>query len=187
MEYIPAKSILSSFSKNTGWFGVNYNMNLYKGCCHGCIYCDSRSECYQIEDFDRVRTKKNALEILERELATKRKTGLIGMGGMSDPYNPYEESLNLTGRALELIDRYRFGTAIATKGVLIERDLDRLVSINSHSPVIIKMTITAGDDTLSRIVEPGAPASSLRFKALKNLSSRGLFYGDPSYASFTLY
>ena len=177
IQYIPARTILSSYGRNEGWFGINYNMNLYKGCSHGCIYCDSRSDCYHIEEFDRVRTKKNALVILERELAVRKKTGIVGMGGMSDPYNPFEKELNLTGQALRLIDRYRFGASIATKGTLVLRDSETLLSINRHSPVIIKVTITAGSDSLSQQIEPGAPPSSQRFSALKELSRQGLYTG----------
>ena len=111
MEFIPAKTILSGYRENNPWFGVNYNMNIYKGCCHGCIYCDSRSECYRVEDFDRVRAKKDALLTIQRELASKRKKGVIGTGAMSDPYNPFEEELELTRQALALIDAYGFGAS----------------------------------------------------------------------------
>ena len=103
MEYVPAKTILSGYREQTEWFGCHYNMNLYRGCCHGCIYCDSRSECYGIEDFDRVRAKKGAMETLERELRAKRRIGIIHTGSMSDPYNPFESTERLTRHALEKI------------------------------------------------------------------------------------
>ena len=93
MDFIPAKSILQRASHSEGWFGIDYNMNLYKGCCHGCIYCDSRSDCYQVEDFDRVRAKKDEIEILDIELQKKRRTGVIGIGAMSDTYNPFEKGI----------------------------------------------------------------------------------------------
>lgn len=126
MEYIPAKTILSGYAANNAWFGVNYNMNIYKGCCHGCIYCDSRSECYRVENFDTVRAKDKALAIIARELKAKRRTGVVGTGAMSDPYNPFEREHRLTRGALELIDGRRFGVSIATKSDLVTRDIDVL-------------------------------------------------------------
>ena len=125
MEYIPAKQILSR-NRSTAWFGTDYTMNLYRGCCHGCIYCDSRSACYGIEDFGRVRAKENALALLRDELRRKVRPGIVGMGSMSDPYNPFEGELQLTRHALELLDAYGFGAAIATKGDGITRDIDVL-------------------------------------------------------------
>jgi len=177
MDFIDAKTIISGYSEKNSWFGTNYNMNIYKGCSHGCIYCDSRSECYRIENFDTVRAKKNAIEIIERELSSKRRKGIIGTGAMSDPYNPFEKKYKLTREALKLIDRYEFGVAIATKSTLITRDIDILKSIGRHSPVLIKITITTSDDKLSKIIEPFAPLSSERFKALEELSSNNIFSG----------
>lgn len=177
MQYIEAKTILSSFKYQKRWFGTHYGMNLYKGCCHGCIYCDSRSECYGVEDFDRVRAKKNCLLLLERDLAKKRKTGIIGMGAMSDPYNPFEERLDLTGKSLDLIHKHRFGVAIATKSNLIVRDINRLRALREHSPTIVKITITTADNSLAQVIEPNASLPTERFLALKELSEAGLFTG----------
>lgn len=176
MNTIPAKTLISS-RKDTNWFGVEYNMNIYKGCCHGCIYCDSRSDCYQITEFDTVRAKENALGIIRDELRHKTKTGVIGTGSMSDPYNPYEEKYELTRQALEIINTYHFGVAIATKSSLIARDIDLLTKIKVHSPVICKITVTAFDDELSRIIEPGVSASSERLEAVSRLTSAGIFTG----------
>jgi DNA repair photolyase len=176
MKTIPAKKILTHVS-DSSYFGNDYNMNLYKGCCHGCIYCDSRSSCYQIENFDEVRGKEDAISILERELRSKQKSGVIGTGSMSDPYNPYEEKHKLTRQALELIDRYHFGVSIATKSPLITRDIDILKRIKSHSPVLCKITITTSEDELSRKVEPKAAPSSERFKAIQALSQAGIYAG----------
>jgi DNA repair photolyase len=106
---LPAKTIVSGYTEASDWFGANYNLNIYKGCCHGCIYCDSRSDCYRIEDFDTVRAKENALAVIERDLRVKRKTGLLHTGAMSDPYNPFELELELTRGAMRLADRYGFG------------------------------------------------------------------------------
>ena len=177
MELIEARTIISSRPENGQWFGINYNMNIYKGCSHGCIYCDSRSDCYGVEDFDRVRAKRNAMEMIRRELRTKRKKGVVGTGAMSDPYNPLEKEHNLTRGALEIIDSLGFGAAIATKSSLILRDTDILRQIAQHSPVIVKITVTAARDELSRKVEPGVSVSSERFRAIKELSEAGIFTG----------
>ncbi len=177
MELIEAKTILSSYQVNTVWFGSHYTMNIYKGCNHGCIYCDSRSDCYKIDDFDRIRAKANALVLIEQELKRKRKTGVIGTGSMSDPYNPFEEEYHLTRSALALIHRYGYGLALFTKSELILRDQDLLKEISCHSPVLIGITITTADDELSRKIEQNVCVSSKRFEAIKQLSDQGLFAG----------
>lgn len=177
MKFIPAKTIVSGYGDGNSWFGDNYNMNIYKGCCHGCIYCDSRSECYRVDNFDEVRAKENALGIIARDLKSKRKTGVIGTGSMSDPYNPCEKEYELTRGALELINRYGFGVSIATKSDLVIRDLDILKEIKTHSPVIVKITITSCDDELCRKLEPNVAVSSKRFTAIKELSKQGIFSG----------
>jgi len=177
MNFIPAKTILSGYKADNSWFGVNYNMNIYKGCCHGCIYCDSRSDCYRVENFDEVRAKENALAIIEQELKSKRKNGVVGTGAMSDPYNPFEKEFRLTRGALELIDRYRFGMAIATKSDLIMRDIHILKAISTHSPVLVKITITTADDVLSKKLEPNAAISSKRFAAIKEMTNNSIFAG----------
>jgi len=177
VEYIEAKTILSGYTDKQDWFGLNYNMNLYKGCAHGCIYCDSRSECYRIEEFDRVRAKKDALEMLEKELKTKRKKGTIGVGAMSDTYNPFEKKLEITRGALKLIDKYRYGVGLSTKSNLITRDIDLYKSIMKHSPVILMLTVTSADDMMSKVIEPNVCPSSKRFEALKKLTDSGIYAG----------
>lgn len=176
MEYIPAKTIVTK-TKSSDWFGIDYNMNIYKGCCHGCIYCDSRSDCYRIGDFDRVRAKENALVVIRNDLRRKVKKGVVGTGAMSDPYNPFEKELNLTRHSLELIDAFGFGAAIATKSPLLFRDADILESIREHSPVLCKITVTTTDDELAAKIEPGAAASSKRLDLVSNLNARGIFAG----------
>ncbi len=176
MEKIPAKTILQK-NKTSEWFGNDYNMNLYRGCCHGCIYCDSRSECYRIDNFDTVRAKENCIEILRDELRRKVKTGVIGTGAMSDPYNPFEKDERLTEKALMLIDAYNFGTTVITKSALITRDIDLYRQISEHSPVLCKLTITTADDDLCRLIEPNVSVSSERFEALAKMSESGLFTG----------
>lgn len=176
MEYVPAKTIVTK-TKDSSWFGMDYNMNIYRGCCHGCIYCDSRSRCYQIRDFDTVKAKENALQIILDDLRRKVRTGVVGTGAMSDPYNPFEKELQLTRHALELVDAFGFGIAVATKSTLLLRDMDMLAAIREHSPVLCKVTITTADDGLAAMIEPGAPVSSERFAMLEQLSSRGIFSG----------
>ena len=176
MEEVKAVSILHR-NKTSGWFGTDYNMNLYRGCCHGCIYCDSRSDCYGIGDFDSVRCKANSLEILRDELRRKMHTGVIGTGAMSDPYNPYEEKALLTRHALELIDAYGFGCAVLSKSALMTRDIDIFLSVKEHSPMMCKLTVTTADDELCKKLEPNVSVSSERFEALAKMSESGLFTG----------
>jgi DNA repair photolyase len=177
MDFIPAKTILQKSTGGDHWFGIDYNMNLYKGCPHGCIYCDSRSDCYRIENFDTVRAKTNAVEILERELQTKRQKGVIGIGAMSDTYNPFEKQHEITRKALALIQKYGFGVSVETKSNLIVRDIDLFKEINKRQNVILKFTITTANDDLSEIIEPHVCRSSERFRAMKQLSDNGLFAG----------
>mgnify|MGYP002529753669 CR=1 FL=1 len=124
---IPARSIVIK-NKSTAWFGTRYTMNIYRGCSHGCIYCDSRSECYGVQDFDTVRVKSDALAVIRNDLRSKTQSGVVATGSMSDPYNPFEKELQLTRHALELLDAYGFGAAVATKGTLITRDADILLA-----------------------------------------------------------
>ena len=176
MDYIPAKHILIR-SKSTAWFGTDHTVNLYRGCCHGCLYCDSRSDCYRNPNFDRVTAKADALRILRDELARKVRPAFIAMGAMSDPYNPFEEELLLTRHALELIDAYDCGVSVDTKSDLIVRDIDLYQSIQAHSPVICKLTITTVDEDLAAKVEPRAPSPARRLAAVRSLAQAGLFCG----------
>lgn len=173
MLTIPAKTIVSGYNE-CGWFGSNYNMNIYKGCSHGCIYCDSRSECYRVEDFDTVRAKENALAVIECDLKSKRKTGIVITGSMSDAYNPFEKQLELTRGAIKLIDKYGFGFAVDTKSHLVLRDIDLLKSVQKHSPIAVSFTITAADDELCHKIEQNVCVSSKRFAAIKELSLQGI-------------
>ncbi len=176
MEYVPAKTIVTK-TKSSDWFGIDYNMNIYRGCCHGCIYCDSRSECYRIDRFDTVRAKENALPIIRDDLRRKVKKGVVGTGSMSDPYNPFERELELTRHALELVDAFGFGAAIATKSDLIVRDMDILGQIREHSPVLCKITVTTTDEALAQKIESGAPSPKRRLEAVAALRKNGIFAG----------
>jgi len=177
MKYLKAKTIISKVKYGADWYGVDYNMNLYRGCPHGCIYCDSRSNCYHIDNFDVPSCKENALMILENELSKKRENGVVGIGSMSDTYNPNELKYEQTRGALKLLSKYNFGVSIDTKSDLILRDLDILKEINSKNNVIIKFTITTPRDELSRIIEPFVCDSSKRFEAIKTLTDNGIFTG----------
>ena len=174
---IQAKTLLSSVKSN-GYdvFGLKYNMNLYRGCQHACIYCDSRSTCYQLGDLADIRMKSNALELLDKELRGKRQKGTIGFGSMNDPYMQVEAEQMLTRKALELIARHHFSVHIKTKSNLVCRDIDLLKKI-SATYAAVSITITTTDDVLASKIEPGAPVSSLRFNALKQLSTAGIYCG----------
>lgn len=171
------KNILSSYNEENRWFGTNYTANLYLGCSHGCIYCDSRNSFYNILNFNEVTPKVNALEIVKKDLKSKRKKGIISTGAMSDPYNPLEKKLQLTRNFLKEIDKEGFGVSIDTKSSLITRDIDVLKSIKNHSPVIVKLTITTFDDNLSKKIERYVDSTSKRFEALKELSDNGIYAG----------
>ena len=177
VKEIQAKALLSHVKQPDPWFGLKYNMNLYRGCQHRCIYCDSRSECYQIENFDgEVLVKVNALKLLREELAHKRVRSTIGLGSMNDPYMPLEEELNLTGRALQIIDEFRFTVHVMTKSDLVVRDMDVLERIGERYTAVT-FTITTADDALARRLEPGAPLTSERLAAMRTLADRGVYTG----------
>ena len=174
---VPAKNLIFKVKKPNAWFGAEYNMNIYRGCTHGCIYCDSRSDCYRNTDFDIIKVKENALQKIRDDLKRKVASGVVATGAMSDPYNPLEESLKLTRNALELLNAFEFGVAIDTKSPLVTRDIDILRDIKEHSPVIVKLTITTADARLCQIIEPGVADTNERFKALKELTDAGIFAG----------
>lgn len=164
MHYVTAKSILSA--KN--------GMNLYRGCTHGCIYCDSRSEVYNMNhDFEDVEVKENSIELLKKELL-KRPKAMIGTGAMTDPYIPAEKHLMYVRKSLELIDRYGFGFTCITKSDLVLRDLDLLKKINDKTKVVVQMTLTTADDDLCRILEPNVCPTSRRVEVLEELKDAGI-------------
>ncbi|MFV0529797.1 MAG: radical SAM protein [Lachnospiraceae bacterium] len=178
MEFIPARKILHKVRHDTGqWFGIDYNINLYKGCSHGCIYCDSRSDCYRIENFDTVRSKQDAIPLLERDLKSCRGSGVVGIGAMSDAYNPQEKKYEITGQALQLLLEYGYGAALATKSALVARDAELLGRIAAKQSCLVKFTVTAAEDTLSRQLEPGTSVSSRRFAAMEQVAASGVFTG----------
>ncbi|MCU4165071.1 radical SAM protein [Carboxylicivirga caseinilyticus] len=175
-EIIKAKTILGTVKQPDHWFGNSYNLNLYRGCSHGCIYCDSRSTCYQIQDFDTIQIKGNALELLHKELRSKKKRGTISFGSMNDCYMPIEAKQQLTRKALQIVAHHKFPVHIITKGTLVTRDIDLLKEIGKvYSAVSI--TITTADDDLAKQIEPNAPTSSERFAALNQLRKEGIYAG----------
>lgn len=175
MKYIRAKTILSRYKEQDPFFGLAYSMNLYRGCQHACIYCDSRSKCYRIADFSGIEVKENALELLEKELKKKKK-GTIGTGSMNDCYMPLEKELGITRKALSIIARHKFPVHILTKSDLVVRDAD-LVKEISRTYAAVSFTITASSDVLSEKIEPCAPVSSKRFAAVKRLADEGIYTG----------
>jgi DNA repair photolyase len=176
IKSIQAKVMLSHVEQPDTWFGLKYNMNLYRGCQHQCIYCDSRSRCYQIENFSDILVKDNAVELLESELARKRVRGTIGTGSMNDPYMPVEAKIELTRRALEVIARFRFPIHVITKSDMVLRDLDFLRRINEVYSAV-SFTITTTNDRLAKKLEPGAPPPSARLRAMKILAENGILTG----------
>jgi len=154
-----------------------YNMNIYRGCPHGCIYCDSRSDCFQDADFGTVKVKENALQIIRDDLRRKVKTGVVGNGSMSDPYNSLEAELKLTRNSLELINAFGFGACVTTKSSLVARDADILGEIQEHSPVLVMFSVTTADDELCKKLEPGVCLAFERFEAMSKLAESGVFCG----------
>jgi len=173
---IQAKVLLAHVHQPDTWFGLKYNMNIYRGCQHQCIYYDSRSECYQIENFNDVQVKGNAIELLRKELPRKRVRGTIGTGSMSDPYLPLEKERNLTGQALQVIAAHHFPVHIITKSDLVLRDLETLRQI-SQVYAAVTFTITTADDSLAKKLEPGAPPPSARLCAMQELAAHGILTG----------
>jgi len=173
---IQAKTILNHVKQPDTYFGLKYNLNLYRGCQHQCIYCDSRSECYQIENFADIQVKINAVDLLADALPRKRVRGTIGFGSMNDPYMPVEKKYLLCRQALDVIVRHQFPVHIITKSDLVLRDLDLLKKINQVYAAV-SFTITAADDDLAKQIEPGAPSSSARFAAMRALADAGIHTG----------
>lgn len=160
MHFVHAKGILSA--KN--------GMNLYRGCSHGCIYCDSRSKCYHMEhDFEDIEVKVNAIELLENALKRKRVKCMLGTGAMTDPYIPLESKIGNVRKALALADQYGFGFTLITKSDRVLRDLDLLKAINDKTKCVVQMTLTTYDEDLCRKIEPNVSTTKERFEALKKL------------------
>lgn len=168
MHFVDAKGILTGS-------GGHYGMNIYRGCSHGCIYCDSRSRCYQFtHPFEDIEVKQNAPELLEAALRSKRKKGMIGTGAMSDPYMHCEESLRLTRTCLKIILKYGFGAAVQTKSDRIMQDIDLLDEIHKKAKCVVQITLTTYDDDLCRIIEPDVCNTKRRIEVLEEMQKRGI-------------
>ena len=165
MHYVQAKSILTRFNE----------INLYRGCQHGCIYCDSRCDCYYMNhEFTDIEVKQNSLHLLEKSLRRMNEKKIIGMGSMSDPYIPLEKDLKYTRRALELIYKYGHGFRCITKSDLILRDIDLIKKVNEKTRAIICVTVTSMDDDVSKIIEPTVMPTTQRFKIMDELSKEDI-------------
>ena len=163
MHFVDTRSILSPQN----------GINPYRGCTHGCIYCDSRSDCYRMNHaFEDVEVKQNAPQLLQEALSRKRKRCMIATGAMCDPYMHCEEQLQLTRQCLEVIERFGFGAAVQTKSCRILRDLDLLGRINEKSRAVVQMTLTTADEDLCRILEPHVSTTVRRYEALKEFQER---------------
>ncbi len=168
MHFVKAKGILNGRS---GFLG----MNVYRGCAHGCIYCDSRSACYRFSHaFEDIEVKENAPQLLERELAGRKKKCMIGTGSMSDPYLPCETDLRLTRRCLQVIRNHGFGATVLTKSDRILEDLDLLEEIHRKTRCVVQITLTASDDRLAKKTEPGVCPTSRRIEVLRIMKDRGI-------------
>lgn len=170
------KKILSHSKEPDPWFGIKYTMNNYRGCQHGCIYCDSRSFCYGIDNFDDVIVKTNAVELLRKELNSKRVVGTIGTGAMSDPYIPIEKEYKLTRSSLKIINEKKYPVHIITKSDLVTRDIDVLKGINDEYAAV-SFTLTTTNDLLAKKIEKRAPLPTNRLKAMSELRKNGIYTG----------
>ena len=165
MHYVEVKGILSAHN----------GMNLYRGCTHGCIYCDSRSKCYHIDHaFEDIEVKENAIELLEAALKRKRRKCMLGMGSMTDPYIPLEEEIGNVRRALALASRYGFGVTLTTKSNRILRDLDLLKEINDRTKCVVQITLTTYDEELCKKIEPNVCTTKERLHVLRELQEAGI-------------
>lgn len=176
MQTIKAKKVVNK-NKYTHWFETQYTLNIYRGCSHGCIYCDSRSDCYNNDNFDEVKVKEDIVNKVALELSSKRTKGIICTGAMSDPYNPFEKKYEFTRKVLNEIYLNSFSVFLMTKSDLVVRDIDILKKIDENNSSMVAITITTFDDELCKVIEPNVCTSSERFTAIKKLSENGIKVG----------
>jgi DNA repair photolyase len=176
IQFVDAKQILVRNKSPENWFGVHFNINVYRGCQHDCIYCDSRSDCYQIESFGDLIVKRNADILLEKTLRSRKRKVTIGTGSMSDPYIPAEKHIRLTQKILSVIKDCEYPLHIVTKSDMIMRDIDILREINKVF-LSVCFTITTVSEGLAQKIEPRAPSPLRRLQAIELLSSHGIYCG----------
>ncbi len=178
IKHTQAKIAFTTAKEPTFWFGCKHNINPYRGCEHHCIYCDSRSQCYHVEQFDEVvEAKMNMPELLKSELAKKRSKGIMGFGAMSDPWTPAEREIELTKRCLEVLKDFSWPVHLTTKSDMCIRDSELLGEIAKRSYCCVAFTLTTTDDTLAKKIEPNASPPSQRLKAMKRLADSGVKVG----------
>ena len=160
--------------KVKGILSSSNGMNLYRGCTHGCIYCDSRSKCYHMEHaFEDVEVKENAIVLLENALKRKRLKCMLITGSMTDPYIPLEDEFSSVRKALSLAYKYGFGFTLITKSNRVLKDLDLLKAINDKTKCVVQMTLTTYDEDLCKKIEPNVSTTKERVEALKKLQDAG--------------
>ncbi len=177
-DIIPAKHIVMDCTPNFDYLAVEYSMNLYRGCNHGCIYCYARSDYYEKTDcFENLRIKEDALRIVRDDLLRKVRKGVVQTGSLTDPYNRLEKEHLLTRHGLELLNAFDYGACIFTKSDLVTRDIDVLSDINETAPTCVAFSITCAEDELSKKIEPGAATTTERFKAIEKIKESGIMTG----------
>ncbi|MCF7886701.1 MAG: radical SAM protein [Candidatus Marinimicrobia bacterium] len=178
---IEAKSILRKMNKIDSWFLCVSGMNIYRGCEHACVYCDGRTEKYQVagEFGEEITVKRNAAELLQEELQKySNKSGLIMIGGgVGDSYQPAEKDYKLTRQILEIIKAHKLPIHILTKSTLVLRDIDIIKELNAATKVIVSMSFSSVDDELSELLEPGVAPPSARLAALQEFKNAGISCG----------
>ena len=180
MRYEPytSKSMINRLRHVDDWFWASYTVNPYRGCAHGCVYCDARANQYGLsESFDEtISVKENAVEVLERQLP-RLKRGVVAMGGVCDSYQPVEKETGLTREVVETLCRHRFPVEVLTKSDLVLRDLELYQEIERQSWTCVFFTITTFDGEIAGRFEPGAAPPVRRLEAMKRVAQAGLMTG----------
>jgi len=161
-------------------FGGKYRFSPYMACGHRCTYCDGRYEKYHVEgDFDHdITVRENAPELLEKELQKLREPGSICISsGISDPYQPVEEKLEITGKCAEILSRFNHPVIVHTKSSMILRDIDHWEEVHRRSDFTLMISLTMADDSFRSRLEPGASSVEERLNTLAEFRKRGMNAG----------
>lgn len=186
-----AKSILNKHKQRDSWFLTEYSINPYEGCNCNCLYCYIRGSKYGENMEDGLAVKSNAIEILEKQLASRAKRsqhGFVAVGSATDAYMNHENKFMITRRCLELLLKYRFPVFISTKRDGVLRDVDLLKEIeqqailpNDLSPLlkglILSVSISTMNEEISGFLEPGALTPKKRLDVVRELKSMGFLVG----------